>query len=66
MLENTFFRDQHQALKADYIMANPPFNQKQWRADTELTNDPRWAGYEVPPTGNAILQTGKFLTFLIT
>jgi type I restriction enzyme M protein len=27
--ENTFFRDQHKDLKADYIMANPPFNQKQ-------------------------------------
>ena len=51
--ENTFFRDQHKDLKADYVMANPPFNQKQWRADNELTNDPRWAGYDVPPTGNA-------------
>jgi type I restriction enzyme M protein len=51
--ENTFFRDQHKDLKADYVMANPPFNQKQWRADNELTNDPRWAGYEMPPTGNA-------------
>jgi type I restriction enzyme M protein len=51
--ENTFFRDQHKDLKADYIMANPPFNQKQWRADNELIDDPRWAGYEVPPTGNA-------------
>jgi type I restriction enzyme M protein len=51
--ENTFFRDQHKDLKADFVMANPPFNQKQWRADNELTNDPRWAGYEVPPTGNA-------------
>lgn len=51
--ENTFFRDQHKDLKADYIMANPPFNQKQWRAESELTNDPRWAGYDVPPTGNA-------------
>ncbi|MEJ7828952.1 MAG: class I SAM-dependent DNA methyltransferase [Segetibacter sp.] len=51
--ENTFFRDQHKDLKADYIMANPPFNQKQWRADNELTKDPRWSGYDVPPTGNA-------------
>lgn len=34
-------------------MANPPFNQKQWRAENELINDPRWMGYEVPPTGNA-------------
>lgn len=51
--ENTFMRDQHKDLKADYVMANPPFNQKQWRADNELNDDPRWAGYEVPPTGNA-------------
>lgn len=51
--ENTFFRDQHKDLKADYIMANPPFNQKQWRAEDELTKDPRWAGYDVPPTSNA-------------
>jgi type I restriction enzyme M protein len=34
-------------------MANPPFNQKQWREDNELVDDPRWAGFEVPPTGNA-------------
>lgn len=51
--ENTFFKDQHKDLKADYIMANPPFNQKQWRAENELKDDPRWAGYDVPPTGNA-------------
>tara|TARA_R110002049_G_scaffold269032_1_gene445805 strand:+ start:1689 stop:3263 length:1575 start_codon:yes stop_codon:yes gene_type:complete len=50
---DTFFKDQHPDLKADFIMANPPFNQKQWRADTELTDDPRWSGYTVPPTGNA-------------
>ena len=51
--ENTFFRDQHKDLRADYIMANPPFNQKSWRAENELTDDPRWDGYDVPPTGNA-------------
>lgn len=50
---DTFFNDQHKDLKADFIMANPPFNQKQWRAEDELTDDPRWAGYEVPPRGNA-------------
>ena len=50
---DTFFKDQHPDLKADYIMANPPFNLKQWRAADELTDDPRWAGYEVPPAGNA-------------
>jgi len=50
---DTFFKDQHPDLKADYIMANPPFNQKDWRASNELTDDPRWKGYDVPPTGNA-------------
>lgn len=50
---NTFFRDQHPDLKADYIMANPPFNQSQWREKNELEDDARWAGYTPPPTGNA-------------
>jgi type I restriction enzyme M protein len=50
---NTFSNDQHKDLKADYIMANPPFNQKKWRGDNELTDDPRWSGYDVPPTSNA-------------
>ena len=50
---DTFMNDQHKDLKADFIMANPPFNQKDWRADDELTDDPRWDGYEVPSTGNA-------------
>ena len=50
---DSFFKDQHPDLKADFIMANPPFNLKAWRGKDELVNDPRWAGYEVPPTGNA-------------
>lgn len=50
---NTFFNDQHPDLKADYIMANPPFNQKKWRAKEELAKDPRWKGYTTPPTSNA-------------
>lgn len=53
MAANTFTNDQHKDLKADFIMANPPFNQKQWRAENELVDDPRWNGYEVPPTSNA-------------
>ena len=53
MAANTFTNDQHKDLKADYIMANPPFNQKEWRAPDELTDDARWNGYEVPPTSNA-------------
>ena len=50
---DTFGKDQHPDLKADFIMANPPFNQKDWRASDELTDDPRWRGYDVPPTSNA-------------
>lgn len=50
---DTFMNDQHKDLKADFIMANPPFNQKAWRAENELTDDPRWEGYDVPPTSNA-------------
>jgi type I restriction enzyme M protein len=50
---DTFRDDQHKDLKADYIMANPPFNQKDWRAENELQDDPRWMGYDVPPKSNA-------------
>jgi type I restriction enzyme M protein len=50
---DTFSKDLHQDLKVDYIIANPPFNLKDWRADNELTDDPRWSGYDVPPTSNA-------------
>ncbi|PKP33548.1 MAG: DNA methyltransferase [Bacteroidetes bacterium HGW-Bacteroidetes-16] len=50
---DTFGDDQHKDLKADFIMANPPFNQKDWRAENELKDDPRWRGYEVPPKSNA-------------
>jgi type I restriction enzyme M protein len=50
---DTFGADQHPDLKADFIMANPPFNQKDWRAESELTDDPRWKGYDVPPKSNA-------------
>lgn len=50
---DTFADDQHKDLKADYIMANPPFNQKDWRGVNELLDDPRWRGYDVPPKSNA-------------
>jgi len=50
---DTFFKDQHTDLKADYIMANPPFNLKDWRGPDELVHDARWGGYDTPPTGNA-------------
>jgi len=51
--EDTFAKDQHPDLKADFIMANPPFNMKDWRATDELNDDPRWSGYEIPPVANA-------------
>ena len=51
--DDTFFNDQHKDLKADFIMANPPFNQNSWRKENELVKDSRWLGYEVPPTSNA-------------
>jgi len=50
---DTFGNDQHKDLKADFIMANPPFNQKDWRGENELLDDPRWRGYDVPPKSNA-------------
>lgn len=50
---DTFINDKHQGLKADFILANPPFNLSNWRTATELVNDPRWRGYEVPPVSNA-------------
>ena len=50
---DTFATDLHSDLKADYIMANPPFNQKDWRSKDELIDDHRWRGYEVPPVSNA-------------
>ncbi len=36
---NTFTNDLHKDLRADYIMANPPFNQKDWRAENEIRID---------------------------
>lgn len=53
MAADTFHNNQHKDLKADFIMANPPFSQKTWRAENELKDDLRWAGYETPPTSNA-------------
>ncbi len=50
---DTFSNDQHKDLLADYIMANPPFNQKDWRGEDELKEDPRWKNYVVPPKSNA-------------
>ena len=48
---DTFFNDCHPQLKADFIMANPPFNLSGWGAD-KLVDDVRWQ-YGTPPAGNA-------------
>jgi len=48
---DTFARDLHKDLKADYILANPPFNISDWGGD-KLKDDVRWK-YGTPPTGNA-------------
>ena len=47
----TFFNDLHPTLKADFIMANPPFNLSNWGGD-KLRDDKRWK-YGIPPAGNA-------------
>ena len=48
---DTFFNDLHKTLKADFIMANPPFNLSNWGQE-KLKEDVRWK-YGVPPSGNA-------------
>lgn len=48
---DTFFNDLHPTMKADYILANPPFNLSDWGAD-KLAEDVRWK-YGLPPAGNA-------------
>ena len=48
---DTFANDQHKTLRADYVLANPPFNISDWGGD-KLTDDPRWV-HGIPPKGNA-------------
>ena len=48
---DTFFNDLHKTLRADFIMANPPFNLSNWGQD-KLKDDVRWK-YGTPPAGNA-------------
>ncbi|MBT5746815.1 MAG: type I restriction-modification system subunit M, partial [Gammaproteobacteria bacterium] len=48
---NTYTNDQHLDLRADFVMANPPFNMKEWDAGVS-SDDKRWA-YGTPPSGNA-------------
>ena len=48
---DTFHNDMHKMLKADFVLANPPFNIKDW-GGSALVDDIRWK-YGVPPEGNA-------------
>lgn len=48
---DTFMNDWHKTLKADFILANPPFNYHPWNQE-RLVDDPRWK-YGLPPAGNA-------------
>jgi type I restriction enzyme M protein len=48
---DSFHNDRHPDLKADYVLANPPFNDSDWRGEL-LKDDQRWL-YGVPPAGNA-------------
>jgi type I restriction enzyme M protein len=48
---STFTNDQHKTLRADYILANPPFNISDWGGEA-LSDDPRWT-FGIPPAGNA-------------
>lgn len=48
---DTFTNDQHKNLRADFILANPPFNIKDW-GQNRLLDDPRWK-WGTPPAGNA-------------
>ena len=49
--DGSFLKDAHPDLKADFILANPPFNDKDWSGD-QLQSDARWK-YGAPPVGNA-------------
>jgi type I restriction enzyme M protein len=50
-LANTLLDDRHKDLRADFVLANPPFNMKKWGSD-RVAGDVRWA-YGAPPEGNA-------------
>ena len=49
--EGSFLNDAHKDLKADYVIANPPFNDSDWSGEL-LQKDARWQ-YGIPPSGNA-------------
>lgn len=50
---SSFTKDQHPGLRSKYIMANPPFNLKDWWTSDDLSDDIRWKGFGTPPASNA-------------
>jgi type I restriction enzyme M protein len=50
---NTLLNNQYPNLKADFVLSNPPFNQKDWYDTNPLYNDPRFQHFEHPPKSNA-------------
>jgi len=58
---NSFTNDKHRDLKADYILANPPFNDKDWKGEL-LEDDKRWQ-YGVPPKRNANCAWGQHFIY---
>lgn len=61
---DTFHNDLHKTLKANYILANPPFNISVWGGD-KLTEDQRWV-YGTPPVGNANYAWLQHMLFHLT
>jgi type I restriction enzyme M protein len=60
---NTYARDLHPDMRADFIMANPPFNMKEWK-DGVKDDDARWK-YGVPPAGNANFAWLQHMIYLL-
>ena len=50
--QGSFLLDAHPDLRADFVIANPPFNDSDWGGPL-LREDPRWKNYGIPPAGNA-------------
>jgi len=59
--EGSFLNDAHKDLKADFILANPPFNDSDWSGEL-IRTDPRWQ-YGTPPVGNANFAWLQHMTY---
>ena len=61
---DSFHDDKHPDLRADFVIANPPFNISRWGGE-QLRDDPRWA-YGAPPVGNQIFMDPTYASPSIT